>query len=97
MRLPALIQAANRPVPEKAKLDQERVRRLLAIAAAVLGAGFGYWKAGIAGALVVGPAAGGLTIAAVTLLPVGISFLVVLLGFAFLFLIYALIYQALNL
>jgi len=79
---------------KKPKLELEQLRRLLAIAATVVGAAFGYWKAGIAGALIAGPAAGALVAVGVTLFPVGVSVMVVLLGFALLFLVYALIYQA---
>jgi hypothetical protein len=74
----------------------DRNRRLLAIAATILGAIYGYWKAGIVGALLAGPAAGAAMIALVTLVPVGASIAVVALALMFTFLLYALVYHALN-
>lgn len=76
--------------------DVDQVRRLLAIIAAVLGLAWGYWKAGLVGALLAGSAAGAAMLALVTLVPVGISIAVVLLALVFCFVIYALIYHAIN-
>lgn len=76
--------------------DVDQVRRLLAIIAAVLGLAWGYWKAGLVGALLAGPIAGAAMLALVTLVPVGVSIAVVMLALMFVFLIYALVYHAIN-
>jgi hypothetical protein len=89
-------QAGAAPKTKKAtrRFELDHVRLAVAIAAALVGAGYGYWKAGILGALVAGPAAGAAVVAAFTLFHVGISFVVVLLAFVLLFLMYALFYHA---
>lgn len=76
--------------------DVDQVRKLLAITAAVLGLAWGYWKAGLVGALLAAPAAGAAMLALVTLVPVGVSIAVVMLALVVVFLLYALIYHAIN-
>jgi hypothetical protein len=79
---------------EPRRLELDHVRQGLAVVAALAGAGYGYWKAGILGALLGASAAGAAVVAAFTLFHVGVSFIVVLLAFVLLFLLYAAFYHA---
>lgn len=81
---------------KKRRLELDQVRLMLALIAALAGGIYGFWKAGLVGAVLTGLVAGAVVIASFTLFHVGISVIVVLLAFVLLFLLYALVYNALH-